>query len=365
MRPFLRALYISTLLAGVAAVGVTGLGEAHACTTFRIVAKAGPVVGKCYDWNMEQGLVLWNKRGLKKSALPVLRTDRPAEWQSKYASLTFNQYGREMPNGGMNEAGLVVEIMWLSATRHPPADERRTVNELQWIQYQLDRFATVAEVIDNAPSVRVGRVHGDVHYMACDRSGACATLEILDGRLVITRGEDLVAPALTNNPYAESASYLRKHQGFGGKAPIPSGSGSLDRFARAASLVKKSEGVSDGVAAAIEVLDSVRNDASQWQIVYDPIGLVAHFRSRSRGQLKTIDLKRLVADGSCRTAVKMIDLRSELTGDVTERMTEYTDEADRKLIEKSFSDGGIKAKLGPAVMAGLVRYPHSLACVAP
>lgn len=360
-----RALFVSMLVACAAVVGAAGIREARACTTFRLVAKAGPIVGKCYDWNMEQGLVLWNKRGLAKSALPVLRTDRPAEWQSKYASLTFNQYGREMPNGGMNEAGLIVEIMWLSATRHPPVDERRTVNELQWIQYQLDRFATVAEVVENAAQLRVGRVHGDVHYMACDRSGACATLEYLEGQLVITRGDALVAPALTNNPYAESAGYLRKHQGFGGKAPIPGGSGSLDRFARAASLVRKSEGVADGVAAALAVLDSVRNEASQWQIVYDPIALVAHFRSRSRGSLKTIDLKRLVGEGSCRTAVRMIDLRSELVGDVTERMTEYTDEADQRLIEKSFSDGGIKEKLGPAVLAGLVRYPHSLACVAP
>lgn len=365
MRPGRRALFIPTLLACLAADGATGLREARACTTFRLAAQAGPIVGKCYDWNMEQGLVLWNKRGLAKSALPVLRTDRPAQWQSKYASLTFNQYGREMPNGGMNEAGLVVEIMWLGATRHPPADERRTVNELQWIQYQLDRFATVAEVIDNAPLLRVGRVHGDVHYMACDRSGDCAALEYLEGRLVITRGRELVAPALTNSPYSESAGYLQKHQGFGGKAPIPGGAGSLERFARAASLVKKSEGAADGVAAALAVLDSVRNDASQWQIVYDPIGLVAHFKSRSRGQLKTVDLKRLIADGSCRTPVRMIDLRSERAGDVTAQMVEYTEEADRRLIEQSFSDGGLKEKLGAGVLAGLVRYPRSLACVAP
>jgi choloylglycine hydrolase len=365
MHPSRRALFVSTLIAGLAIGAASGPRQARACTTFRLAAKTGPIVGKCYDWSMEQGLVLWNKRGLAKSALPVLRTDRPAEWQSKYASLTFNQYGREMPNGGMNEAGLVVEIMWLSATRHPPADERRTVNELQWIQYQLDRFATVAEVVDNAPLLRVGRVHGDVHYLACDRSGDCAALEYLEGRLVITRGPELVAPALTNSPYAESAAALPKHQGFGGKAPIPEGAGSLERFVRAASRVRKSEGAADGVAAALGVLESVRNDASQWQIVYDPIGLVAHWKSRSRGPLKTIDLKRLIPDGSCRTPVRMIDLRSERSGDVTAHLSEYTDEADRRLIEQSFSDGGLREKLGAAVLTGLVRYPRSLACVAP
>jgi choloylglycine hydrolase len=28
-------------------------------------------------------------------------------WISKYGSITFNQYGREFPTGGMNEKGLV------------------------------------------------------------------------------------------------------------------------------------------------------------------------------------------------------------------------------------------------------------------
>ena len=35
----------------------------------------------------------------------------PASWVSKYGSVTFNQYGRELPTGGMNEAGLVVETI--------------------------------------------------------------------------------------------------------------------------------------------------------------------------------------------------------------------------------------------------------------
>src|SRR5438067_1938354 len=92
----------------------------RACTTFLV----GDTVGKCYDWNMGQGLVLLNPRGLDKSAMPMSPTDRPARWHADHASLTFNQYGREMPNGGINEAGLVVEVMWLDETRLPPPDAR-------------------------------------------------------------------------------------------------------------------------------------------------------------------------------------------------------------------------------------------------
>lgn len=32
-------------------------------------------------------------------------------WTSRYASVTFNQWGREFPMDGMNEAGLVVALV--------------------------------------------------------------------------------------------------------------------------------------------------------------------------------------------------------------------------------------------------------------
>src|SRR4051812_31849081 len=115
------------------------------CTAFLLTTANGPLVGKCYDWHMGQGMVLVNKRGLAKRALPLAPGDRPAEWVSRHASVTFNQYGRELPNAGMNDAGLVVEILWLDSSAFPPPDARPTVNELQWIQYQLDNHATVAE----------------------------------------------------------------------------------------------------------------------------------------------------------------------------------------------------------------------------
>ena len=37
--------------------------------------------------------------------------EKPIEWISKYGSISFNQFGAEFPYGGINEEGLVVEIM--------------------------------------------------------------------------------------------------------------------------------------------------------------------------------------------------------------------------------------------------------------
>jgi penicillin V acylase-like amidase (Ntn superfamily) len=48
----------------------------------------------------------------------VGESPNPAKWVSRYGSVTFNQYGCENPTGGMNEAGLVVEQMWLDESAY-------------------------------------------------------------------------------------------------------------------------------------------------------------------------------------------------------------------------------------------------------
>ena len=80
------------------------------CTTFSLVKEGQHIVGKNYDWHLGHGLLIINKRGVSKEAMPGTQKDpgQYATWTPKYGSLTFNQYGREMPSGGINEAGLIV-----------------------------------------------------------------------------------------------------------------------------------------------------------------------------------------------------------------------------------------------------------------
>ena len=89
---------------------------AHPCTTFVLDDFGRPVFGRNYDWSVEDALVIVNKRDVMKSAFlldPLGNT--PVAWVSKYGSVTFNQISREFPCGGMNEAGLVVEVMVVGA----------------------------------------------------------------------------------------------------------------------------------------------------------------------------------------------------------------------------------------------------------
>jgi penicillin V acylase-like amidase (Ntn superfamily) len=341
-------MWAAGLALGFGAV-LGSIPAATACTSFVLPGKGGPVVGKSYDWHMGQGLVLMNKRGVSKRALAFAPGARPATWISRHASVTFNQYGRELPNGGMNDAGLVVEVLWLDTSRYEDPDARPTVNELQWIQLQLDSFSTVKEMVQAAPQTRIAPVYAKVHYFACDRTGACAAFESIEGKQVVSTG----AKALTNHPYAVSAAFAAKAKAN------PGGPGSLDRFVRASRAASAGDG--DPVAAAFRVLDDVRGPTSQWNIVYEPATLAVHFRSRTSPAIKRLDFSKV--DSSCAKEPTVVDIDAAQGGDVTARLEPYRLETNRRLIAKSARHVG--SVLPPGAVDLVARYPSGLACSAP
>jgi choloylglycine hydrolase len=320
-----------------------------ACTTFLVQDGDRVAVGKSYDWNMGQGIVLANKRGVKKRALLFDPRERAAEWTSKHASLTFNQYGREMPNGGINDAGLVLEIMWLDDSIYPPKDQRPAVNELQWIQYQLDSFATVKEVVAHAGDLRVSPANGRVHYLACDATAACAALEHLGGKLVVSEG----AKTLTNHPYEASQRYLEKRRG-----KVPDSSSSLDRFVRASHLAtQRSE--QPIVPRAFAILDSVRSPGySKWNIVYEPKLKRVHYRTQDASEIKTVSLDSF--DASCSAGVQMLDLDADVEGEVAARFAAYDPSLNLKLVKRSLAS--IEKTLPEGALQMVADYPGSTTC---
>ena len=171
-----------------------------ACTSFLMSDDKRPLMGKSYDWNLGHGMVVVNQRGIKKIGLALEATDLPPTWTAQYGSITFNQYGREFPIGGMNEAGLAVEILWHFSAQYPEPDARPSLNELQWIQYQLDNYASVKEMVAHADKIRIAGVYALAHYMAVDQQNNSASFSYIDGKLVIN--EDSLV--LTNTTPSES-----------------------------------------------------------------------------------------------------------------------------------------------------------------
>ena len=346
-----RLLVVLLLLAALP------LPPAGACTTFCL--KRGPqaVFGKNYDWSVGDGLVMVNKRGVAKTAaLPP--QEKPAQWVSKYGSVTFNQYGREFPNGGMNEAGLAVELMWLDQTRYPAPDARPALGCLEWIQYQLDNFATAAEVARNAGRLRISS-DAKVHFLACDKRGSCAAVELLDGRPVVHTGASLPAPALTNHPYEDSLRYREQHAG---NAQAVAGFGSLQRFARASQRADDyaAHGAKDPVRYAFDTLEAVAQGSyTRWSIVYDLRAGRVYWRTRENRRVRTVALSDF--DFSCATPVKLFGI-DDGEGTVARRFADYTPAANRKLVASAVRQTEFLAGMPPEAVAAAAAHAESTSC---
>ena len=329
---------------------------ADACTTFCLRDEGRILFGKNYDWHLGDGLLVVNQRGLARTA--GVDGDKPASWLSRYGSVTFNQYGRDFPSGGMNEAGLVIELMWLEGVRYPAPDQRPAVDVLQWIQYNLDSHATVAEVLAADQKVRIkGEV--PLHYLVADRKGQVATVEFLNGRLVAHTGKNLPVAALTNSTYRQSESFRRQASQRG---TVPEGQGSLERFARAADRVAKFEGrKGDAVAYAFETLDQVaQGPFTKWSIVYEIDRARIHFRTESHRPVRTLSLAGL--DFECGHPVRVLPLDKKVEGDVARHLVPYTREINDGLVHASFSKTSFLASVPDAEIQRVITYPEAAVC---
>ncbi len=297
-----------------------------ACTAFCLHEEGGLVATKNLDWYLDDGLVYINKRGVSKSAMMIDQSEKAARWVSKYASVTFNQYGREMPYGGMNEAGLVVEVLMLPGTQYPVPDDRPALLLLSWVQFQLDNFRTVSQVIESDRQIRISpSLPIPLHFFICDQSGCSAVIEFLSAERVCHTEDTLPLPLITNNTYDDSLGFLKEHKSFGGTRQIAHGSReSLDRFVIAAERLKAygSNGARSIVDYAFDTLGAVRQGpATKWSIVYDIKNLDIHYRTQRRPETKTVRLRDF--DLSYESPVQMINVNTAHTGLLNTHFVDY------------------------------------------
>ena len=117
---------------------------------------------KSYDWHDGEGDLYFNPKGINRTAFPHEKSSqqRLHSWRSKLSNITFNQYGRGFPNGGINESGLAIEVLWLEQSEAPPSDQRPYLNELEWVQFVLDTQSSVADLIHISETGRISPIHG-------------------------------------------------------------------------------------------------------------------------------------------------------------------------------------------------------------
>ena len=82
--------------------------HSDACSTFCLRFGDRIVFGKNYDWNIEDGMLFVNKRGMTHASDVSTQKTIPARWISRFGNVTFNQYGRNFPSGGKCSESLLI-----------------------------------------------------------------------------------------------------------------------------------------------------------------------------------------------------------------------------------------------------------------
>jgi len=298
------------------------------CTAFCLARTPSVVVGKNFDWELGTGLLVTHPRNLHRNTF--------------YGNITFNQLATDLPLGGINEAGLVVEELSYSPSRCPDIGDRPAINEFELIQYLLDRCATVGEALQTIGTIAVMCRWMGLHYFLADRSGDVAVLEFLGGKTVIHHGDGLAVPVLANDTYENSVRYLRRHVGFGGDRRETDGPESPERFVRAARRCRdyaEERGEADPVSFAFTALDEVRQDDTMWSIVYDVRNLAVHFRIRGYPGTRIVHLDDLdLANGRRR---RVMDLTGELAAGDGSSWVDWAPDVEERLQRKVFDTLGI------------------------
>jgi len=357
----MRSFLVRLTITGCAFAVLLSGAPADACTSMLIKHKTGALMAKNYDWDVADGLLVVNPRGLAKTAL-VPDGAKPVRWTSRYGSLTFNQYGREFPMGGMNETGLTMEVLWLAETVYPEPGDRQSIGTLQWVQYCLDSFRTVSDVVTSASELSISGP-ASLHFLACESSGICAVIEFLDGKLVARSERTLPLPALTNSTYNESLEYLNRTLGYGGAPVTPDGPGSLARYARAANgahAIRANTGAQPPIDETFAVLaDVAQPDSTQWSIVYELEKGRVHFKTAGNHLTRTVDLSELDLD--CTAESRTLDLMAEGSGDVTTKLAPYDSGANLKTIRAGFTAQAVAAP-SEEIIQTMASYPEKLMC---
>jgi penicillin V acylase-like amidase (Ntn superfamily) len=238
---------------------------ADACTRAVYFGKEGQTVtGRSMDWLEDMQTNLWvfprgMKRdgGLEKGSL---------EWTSKYGSVATSVYEGGTADG-MNEKGLVANMLYLAESEYPPLDDKRPGMCISaWAQYLLDNFATVEEAVTEIKkdAFRVVTVEapngakGTVHLSISDASGDSAIFEYVKGKLVVHH--DKKHQVMTNSPVYDEQIALNKYwQQIGGTVMLPGTNRAADRFARASFYINATKQSADPREAVAAVFSVMRN----------------------------------------------------------------------------------------------------------
>lgn len=329
--------------------------SAYPCSSFKLQKGDGLV----YGHNLNQGdigvpgMIFVNKRGIFKigrtwSELTTKEQLNPSNysWISRYGSITFNNFGRDLPDGGMNEAGLFIWEM-SDDIEYPKNDSLPKLSQMSWMQYILDNFSTVDEAVRCAYDIEIDG--WGWHYFVGDANGNTAAISFIESKVVVHQNEEMPIPGLFNTPYERELDLLQYYKGFGGTYEADLDNSEVPRFVKTALMIENYDEDEDIVDYGLYMLDKLMvSDVPEWSILCDIREMKVHFKTRINHEIKVLSFSDI--DFSNDSPVLIVNMDIEEGGDVLNKLKPYTNQEMRAfytdfmvplLPEEFFTMGGI------------------------
>lgn len=311
------------------------------CSTFMLKGEGYHLYGHNLDSGSPvPGLVVINKRNITKESrtwkeLSTGKKDDSIsfQWTSKFGSVTFNPFGREFPDGGMNEAGLIVQEMSLSETEFPDGEGKRKMFMMLWMQYVLDRFETVEQVIQSASEIVLDG--WGWHFFTADKHGGHASIEFIDGRVVVNSGQEMQFPLLCNSIYSKELEGLKTYQGFGGTKPIDVEEPGIPRFVRGVYLLKHytPSQTKFPVDYGFRILENIALSDNKWKYVFDWSNRKVYYRTANNQKVRSLSFPELDFNGE--SPSRIVDIDVGKGGSVIDQLKEYSKEINEDFVMKA------------------------------
>jgi len=323
-------------------VVLTMATPAFPCSRVVYLGPAGAVVtGRTMDWTQSMETNLWAfPAGLSRNGNAGPQS---IEWTSKYGSVVATCYDG-LSADGLNEKGLVANILYLSSSVYPKLDGKRPALSIAgWSQYVLDNFATVTEAVaalkdepfQLAGLTLPGGHAGTGHLSISDATGDSAVFEYLDGKLVIHHGKQFAV--MTNDPPYEQQLALNSYwQEIGGAVMLPGTERPADRFVRASFYLGEAPQTTDETQQIATMFSIIRNvsvpfgaehpgqpnvAATLWRTVSDQQQLTYYFEMTDRPNVFWVELAGLDLSAGQPIRKLVVEKAAVMAGEVSRRFS--------------------------------------------
>ncbi len=329
----MKKIYISL----VVLIASTLIPSQHTNACTRVVYK-GPnntvITARSMDWKTDIDANLWLfPRGMQRSGNVGKNS---IQWKSKYGSVITSAWDLATTDG-MNEKGLVANVLWLVESQYPkfnPNGSQKGLTIAAWAQYVLDNHATVQEAVNELKKEEFAIVSDYIpgtqkfttlHLSLSDATGDNAIFEYINGKLIIHHNKSY--NVMTNSPTFDEQLAITKYWAeIPGTIMLPGTNRAADRFARASYYIGVIPQTSDVRQSVASVFSVIRNcsvplgissesepniSSTRWRTVSDQKNLVYYYESTETPNTFWVDLKKV--DFSNKSQTKMLSVSKKET----------------------------------------------------